>query len=109
MIDKTYPYGYIIYTEDKMKKTTVRSQEDKKLLKNRLNRIAGQVEGIKKMIDDDVYCDDILIQLSAIDKAIKSLANVIIEKHMKSCVVREIKAGNEDVINEITNLFRRFQ
>ncbi len=92
-----------------MKKITVRTPEDKKLLINRLNRIAGQIEGIKKMVEDNIYCDDILIQLSAVNKSIKSLANVMIYKHMKSCVVKEIKLGNEDVINEITNLFRRFQ
>lgn len=92
-----------------MRKTTVRTQEDKKILTNRLNRIAGQIDGIKRMVEDDLYCDDILIQLCAVNKSIKSLANVIISKHMKSCVIKEIKAGNEDVINEITNLFRRFQ
>lgn len=92
-----------------MNKVTVRTQEDKKLLTNRLNRISGQIEGIKKMIEDDVYCDNVLIQLSAVNKSIKSLANVIIAKHMKSCVAREIRAGNDTVLDEITDLFKRFQ
>lgn len=90
-------------------KQTLRSVEDKKELKNRLNRIAGQISGIKKMVEEDRYCDDILIQLSAVDKSVKSLANLLIDKHMKSCVVREIKAGNVDVLDEITDLFKRFQ
>lgn len=61
------------------------------------------------MVEEDRYCDDILIQLSAVDKSVKSLANLLIDKHMKSCVVREIKAGNVDVLDEITDLFKRFQ
>lgn len=90
-------------------KKTLRTNDDKKELTNRINRIAGQISGIKKMVEEDRYCDDILIQLSAVDKSIKSLANLLIDKHMKSCVVREIKAGNVEVLDEITDLFKRFQ
>ena len=88
---------------------TVRSEEEKKDLKNRLNRIAGQLGGISKMIDEDKYCDDVLIQLSAVNSAVKSLANRILERHMETCVVRDIKNGNTDIINEVVNLFKRFQ
>ncbi len=90
-------------------KKTVRSEQEKKSLKNRLNRISGQVNGISKMIDEDRYCDDILIQLSAINSAVKSLANTIVERHMSTCVVREIKNGNTEIISEVMNLFKRFQ
>lgn len=90
-------------------KKTIRTTEDKKIITNRLNRIAGQISGIKKMIEEDKYCDDILIQLSAINKSIKSLANYLIEKHMYSCVVREIQNGNTEVLSEIVDLFKRFQ
>ena len=95
--------------KDMSDKKTLRTNDDKKELTNRINRIAGQISGIKKMVEEDRYCDDILIQLSAVDKSIKSLANLLIDKHMKSCVVREIKAGNVEVLDEITDLFKRFQ
>ena len=61
------------------------------------------------MIDDDRYCDDVLIQLSAVNKSIKSLANHIIEKHMENCVVANIKKGNNEIIDEFINLIKRFQ
>ena len=63
-------------------KVKIRSEEEKKKLISRLNRLIGQMNGVKKMIQDDRYCDDVLIQLSAIDKAIKSLANLLLENHM---------------------------
>ena len=71
--------------------------------------LIGQMNGIKKMIEDDRYCDDILIQLSAIDKSIKSLANVILDNHMHTCLIENIENGNYEVINEIIDLFKRFQ
>lgn len=90
-------------------KTTLRSDDDKKTIISRLNRIEGQIRGISNMINDDRYCDDILIQLSAIDKSIKSLANLILEKHMKSCVKENILNGDDTVLDEIVDLFKRFQ
>ena len=86
-----------------------RSAEEKKMLSNRINRIVGQMTGIGKMVDEDRYCDDILIQLSAIDKAIKSLANVILDTHIHTCMVEEIQNGNTAVVDEIVDLFRRIQ
>ena len=89
-------------------KKTYRTEEDKKKLLSRTNRIIGQLDGIKKMIDNDRYCADILIQLSAVDSAIKSLASVILDNHMHSCVVNSIKEGDSSKIDEIVDLFRRF-
>lgn len=90
-------------------KSKVRSMEEKKTLTSRINRIIGQMNGIKKMIEENRYCDDVLIQLSAIDKSIKSLANVILENHMHSCLIENIQAGNLEVVDEIVDLFKRFQ
>ncbi len=90
-------------------KKTERSEEDKKILISRINRIEGQMRGIASMIENDRYCDDVLIQLSAIDKSIKSLANVLLEKHMKSCVKDNLLNGNDKVLDEIVDLFKRFQ
>lgn len=90
-------------------KKTYRNNDEKKTINNRLNRIEGQIRGIKKMIDEDRYCDDVLIQLSAVDKSIKSLANHILENHMYNCVLNDIDKGNLEIIDEVVNLFRRFQ
>lgn len=88
---------------------TYRTEEEKKQLIHRLNRISGQVEGIKKMIEEDRYCDDLLTQLLAVDKAVKSLSSVILERHMYSCITREVKDSNLEVVDEMMTLFRRFQ
>lgn len=85
-----------------------RCEEDKKNLVNRINRISGQVDGVKKMIENDRYCTDILIQLASIEKSIKSLASIILDNHMHSCVVKGIKEGDESKIDEVIELFRRF-
>ena len=91
------------------KKFTKRIESEKKIINNRLNRIEGQVRGVKKMIEEDRYCDDVLIQLSAIDKSVKSLANHILENHMQTCVLNDLENGNYEIIDEVVNLFRRFQ
>ncbi|MCM1130666.1 MAG: metal-sensing transcriptional repressor [Roseburia sp.] len=90
-------------------KKTYRTEEDKKILTNRLNRIEGQIRGVASMIQDDRYCDEILIQLSAIDKSIKSFANFMLDKHIKTCVKENILIGNDEVLDEIVDLFKRFQ
>lgn len=90
-------------------KKTERSEEEKKKLTVRLNRIIGQMNGIKRMIEEDRYCDEILIQLSAVDKAIKSLSSVMLEAHMHRCLIEQIQDGDYDGIDEIIDLFKRFQ
>lgn len=91
------------------KKIKVRSEEEKKVILSRLNRLIGQMNGIKSMIENDRYCDDVLIQLSAVDKSIKSLANLILDNHMHTCLIENIQKGNYEVVDEITDLFKRFQ
>lgn len=86
-----------------------RTDDEKKNITTRLNKIIGQLNGIKNMVEDDRYCDDILIQLSAIDKSIISLANLMLDNHMHTCLIESIKNGNYDVVDEIVDLFRRFQ
>ena len=83
--------------------------EDRKKVLHMLNICKGQIEGISKMIEDDRYCDDVLIQLSAINKAIESLENTILESHIRNCVNRELKAGNDKIINEVMELFKRLR
>lgn len=87
----------------------LRTQEEKNNLEKRVNRIIGQMNGIKKMIEEDRYCSDIIIQLSAIDKAIKSLANLMIDNHIRTCVVEHIKNDDYSDIEDISTFFKRFQ
>lgn len=89
-------------------KKTIRGATEKKTIINRLNRIKGQIDGVKKMVDEDKYCNDIMIQLSAIEKAINSLSNHILENHLYSCVSKDLENGNLEVIDELISLFKRF-
>lgn len=87
-------------------KKTKRSDEEKKQLLSRINRINSQLDGIKKMIESDKYCNDILIQVVAAEKSLKSLANLMFENHIYRCISNDIK--NEEIIDELTSLFKRF-
>jgi len=91
-----------------LEKKTVRSEELKSDLNKRLNRIIGQMNGVKKMIDEDKYCQDVLIQLSAIYKSIKSVSNIILDNHMHNCVKNGIKNNDDELIDEVLDLIRRF-
>lgn len=73
----------------------------KKNLKNRLNRIEGQVRGINKMVEEDVYCDDILTQISSIRSALSGTATLLLEAHMKSCIIEQLSEGKTEVIDEL--------
>ncbi len=69
--------------------------------RTRLNRIEGQVRAVNRMIAEDVYCDDILNQISAVQSALTSVSKLILEAHMKSCVVEQIQEGKTEVIEEV--------
>ena len=85
---------------------------DKAALNRRLKRIEGQVKGIQKMIEDDRYCVDILIQISAIRSAIDNVGAIILENHIKGCVYNDIKYGNEEesetAIKELMDTIKKF-
>ena len=89
-------------------KKTKRSLEEKKLIINRLNRIGGQINGITKMVENDAYCNDILVQLSAVKNSVKSLSSHILENHLYTCVSRDLENGDLDTIDELISLFKRF-
>ena len=89
-------------------KKTKRSAEEKKLIINRLNRISGQIQGINKMVENDAYCNDLLIQLSAVENSIKSLSTHVLERHLYNCVPRDLENGDYDTIDELISLFKRF-
>ena len=88
-------------------KNKYRSEDEKKDLTKRLKIIDGQVNGVIKMISEDRYCDDILIQLAAINKSIKSLGNKLLKNHLETCVVENIKNDHLEIIDEVIDLFGR--
>ena len=78
-----------------------RSEQEFRLLMNRLKRIEGQVRGVEKMLENDAYCPDIMVQVSAINSALNSFNKVLLASHMKSCVVNGIRAGKDETIDEL--------
>ena len=85
-----------------------RSQNEKKLIINRLNRINGQIKGITNMVENDAYCNDVLVQLSAVKNSIKSLSSHILENHLYTCVTNDLENGDLETIDELISLFKRF-
>lgn len=77
------------------------SDKTKNNLISRLNRIEGQIRGVKGMIEKDTYCDDVLNQIAAIQSALNGVGKLLLEGHMKSCVVERIQAGESEVIDEL--------
>lgn len=90
-------------------KMTHRTEEERNNIIKRLNIIEGQIKGIKQMINDDRYCADVLTQILAVNKALESLENIILESHLKKCITRQIKEGREEVTDEIMDLFKKFR
>lgn len=83
-----------------------KEREDKEYrdLIHRLNRIEGQIRGIRGMVERDVYCTDILVQVSAVNAALNSFNKVLLTNHIKTCVTRDIKEGREETVEELVQL-----
>lgn len=90
-----------------MHKTKERSEQEYKDLIHRLNRIEGQVRGIKGMVERDAYCTDILIQVAAANAALKSFNRVLLENHIKTCVMQDIREGREETVNELLAILQK--
>ncbi|MCF2669133.1 MULTISPECIES: metal-sensing transcriptional repressor [Lachnospiraceae] len=82
-------------------RTKERSDKEYKDLIHRLNRVEGQVRGIKRMVEEDAYCTDILIQVSAVNAALNSFNKVLLANHIRTCVAEDIRAGKEETIDEL--------
>ena len=89
-------------------KHTPRSSDMQADLIKRLNRVTGQLGGIKSMIEDNRYCGDILIQLAAAESAIHSISSIVLKNHFETCVVEEIQSGNTEIIEEALALVKKF-
>ena len=88
------------------KKHTPRDEETKKTLQNRLNRMIGQLNGIKNMVEENRYCGDILIQIAAVQSALQNLGYMVLQD---TCVVEEIRQGNADIVDEAVDLMKKLK
>lgn len=88
-------------------KTKQRSPEDIKKLINRLSRIEGQVRGLKKMVEDDAYCTDILIQVSAVNAALNGFNKELLADHIRTCVSEDIKNGKDETVDELVTTLQK--
>ena len=88
-------------------RTTHRDEAQKKKLLNRLSRIEGQVRGVRKMIEEDAYCNDVLTQSAAIAAAVNAFNRELLHAHVHSCVVRDIREGNDGVVDELMTTLER--
>lgn len=84
-----------------------RSESEYKDLMNRLKRIEGQVRGVEGMLENGVYCTDILMQVSAITSALNSFNKVLLGNHIRTCVAENIRAGNDEIIDELTSALQK--
>ena len=88
-------------------KTKERSEKEVKDLITRLNRIEGQIRGIKNMLESDAYCNDILIQSAAVTAAMNAFNRELIAGHLRTCVARELREGDDSVIEELTQTLQK--
>lgn len=82
-------------------KTTDRSEEERKKLIHRLNRIEGQIRGIRGMVENNAYCADILVQSAAVNAAVNAFNKELLASHIRGCVARDIREGKDEVIDEL--------
>ena len=90
-----------------MEKHTLRSEEQKKALINRLKRIEGQVRGVQQMLEKDAYCNDILVQSAAISAAMNAFNKEILATHIHTCVVRDIREGRDEDVDELVSTIQK--
>lgn len=89
------------------RKTKERSEKEYKDLINRLNRIEGQIRGIRGMVEKDAYCPDILVQVAAANAALNSFNKVLLANHIKTCVTNDIREGKEETVDELVTVLQK--
>ena len=107
-IDALIKEIHMVGSQNEAKKT-VRDESQKRNMIIRLNKIEGQVRGIKNMVERDEYCPDILIQVSAVRSALESFSAELLKNHIKGCVVRDLKAGKEEVVDELLKTLQKLK
>lgn len=88
-------------------KTKERTEEEYKKLIHRLNRIEGQVRGIKGMVEKNAYCPDILVQVAAVNAALNAFNKELLANHIRTCVVEDIQNGKDDIVDELVTTLQK--
>ena len=88
-------------------KTKKRGDDEYKKLVNRLSRIEGQIRGIRRMVENDAYCTDILIQVAAVNAALNSFNKELLSNHIHTCVARDIREGKDETIDELVDTLKK--
>ena len=88
-------------------KTKKRGDDEYKKLINRLSRIEGQIRGIRRMVENDAYCSDILIQVAAVNAALNSFNKELLSNHIHTCVARDIREGKDETIDELVDTLKK--
>ena len=115
MIIEVHADGTDVGKEERMKehdcaschKTKVRSEKEYKDLIHRLNRIEGQIRGIRGMVERDAYCTEILTQVAAANAALNSFNKVLLGNHIKTCVAEDIRQGKEETVEELVEILQK--
>ncbi len=89
------------------KRSSERSKEELTGLQNRINRIIGQLNGISKMLDENRYCGEVLNQVAAVNNAIRSLAYLILQTHMDTCVKEEVLSGKDTAMDDLLQIIKK--
>ncbi|MCF2938344.1 metal-sensitive transcriptional regulator [Paenibacillus alkaliterrae] len=101
MLDQTMDHEEGCCSHEGEGRKSHHSDKVKNNLINRLNRIEGQVRGIKGLIEKDTYCDDVLNQIASIQSALNGVGKLLLEHHMRSCVIERIQEGDTEVLTEL--------
>ena len=107
--EKEMPCGQGSCSACERHKKTPRSEQQVKQLKNRLARMSGQLNGISRMLDENRYCGDILVQIAAVESALQNFGYIILQDHLESCVAEEIRSGNTEILPETIDLIRKLK
>jgi DNA-binding FrmR family transcriptional regulator len=85
----------------------IRGEKEKRDLMNRLKRIEGQVRGLERMLEEDAYCPDILVQASAVNSALNSFSRTLLASHLHTCVTEDIRAGRDEAVDELMETLKK--
>ncbi len=95
--------------ENERYRHTPRDEKELKQLQNRIHRMVGQLNGIEKMLEENRYCGDVLIQIAAIEKALQSFGYTILQQHLETCVTEDILEGDTEIMGEVMNLVKKLK
>lgn len=92
---------------DCAKRKKERSPEEYKKLLHRLNRIEGQIRGVRGMLENDAYCPDILVQAAAVNAAINAFSRELLASHIRTCVAQDVRSGRDEAIDELIHTLQK--